>query len=128
MTQPSASPIHLATQVRLTRTGMAMRLVQNSGKAANDREPDQPLIKLLVLAQQWWARLSEGDINIETLARKAGVNASWMTRVVRLAFLAPELLEAIVTGKQPAHLDAATLLKAQLPHAWEAQAALLSAA
>lgn len=108
--------------VRLTRTGLAMRLVQANGKAAVVREPDPALIRLLLKARRWWERLATGETDIATLARAERVNDSWMTRVVRLNFLAPEVVEAILNGEQPARLTANSLaLISPLPEAWSEQ-------
>ena len=67
-----------------------------------------------------------GDIDIATLSRQEGVNASLMSRIVRLAFLSPQIVETILAGEQPAHLDAAKLITIQLPCDWQDQAAALS--
>ena len=49
-----------------------------------------------------------------------------MTRVVRLAFLAPDIVEAIVAGRQAAGIDAKALVQAgSLPIAWTEQKRLL---
>lgn len=121
-----AGEIALTAEVRLTRTGLAMKLVQPSGKAANDREPDQPMLRLLAQARQRWGRLSRGDIDIATLAREQGVNDSLMSRVVRLAFLSPDMVETILAGEQPARLDASRLVTMQLPCDWREQAEALA--
>ena len=120
--------IELISVVRLTRTGLAMRLVQANGKAAVACEPDQTLIRLLLKARSWWARLATGEIDIATLARQEQVNDSWMTRVVRLNFLAPEIVEAILKGEQPARLTADSLaLISPLPIIWSEQRDVIAA-
>ncbi|QGN54240.1 recombinase family protein [Novosphingobium sp. Gsoil 351] len=119
---PAGETIELVSVVRLTRTGLAMRLVQANGKAAVARGPDPALIRLLLKARSWWSRLATGEIDIATLAREEQVNDSWMTRVVRLNFLAPEIVEAILNGEQPARLTADSLaLISPLPIAWREQ-------
>ena len=108
--------------VRLTRTGTAMRLVDLGGKVAL-AHVDRSLINLVVQAQRWWKRLSDGQTTIAALAREEGINNSWISRVVRLNFLAPAIVEAILEGKQPAQLDGTTLTTGgELPVSWEEQA------
>ena len=122
---PGAAPsISLRSPVRLTRTGRAMRLIHTSGIAANAGTPDPALVRLLLQAWQWWERLADGTIDIATLAREAGISRSYVSRVVRLNFLAPKLVEAIVLGHQPAMLSAARLKMADLPTEWARQAEL----
>lgn len=72
----------------------------------HSRHPDSALVKLLVLARRWWARLATAEIDIATLARAEGVNDPWVSRVVRLNFLAPQIVDAILAGTQPATLNA----------------------
>ena len=56
------------------------------------------MIKALVKARRWWGDLKHGDIDINQLAIRDGVNGSYITRVLRLAFLAPDVVDAILTG------------------------------
>ena len=124
-----ASPtIKLTSQVRLTRTGLAVRLIHTNGRAATAGTPDPALVNLLVLARRWWARLSTGETDIATLARTEEVNDSWVTRVVRLNFLAPQIVDAILEGTQPAALNATALVSAELPLDWNLQVDAMIAA
>lgn len=114
--------------VRLTRTGRAVKLVQEDGRAATGSQPGPAMIRLLVTARSWWRELSRGGIDIATLSRREGVTPSWMTRVVRLAFLAPEVVEAILAGRTRAGVDAKALLATgAVPADWARQRALLVA-
>ncbi len=56
------------------------------------------------------------------LAAKAGVGATYFTRVVRLSFLAPEITKMILQGRQPPELTASTLVtQGSPPASWEDQ-------
>ena len=83
-----AQKIMLDYAVRLTRTGLAMRLVEPNGRYAT-AAVDRSLAELLVQARKWWARLAEGKMTIAALAREEVIDDSWISRVVR-NFLAPE--------------------------------------
>jgi len=96
--------------VRLKRTGMAMRLVQDNGTAAGMPEPQRHLAKLLQLARSWWTEMLEHSLTAAALASRRGLNKSYVSRVIRLNFLAPDIVEAILRGEQPASLDAKTLV------------------
>ena len=48
---------------------------------------------------------------LEDLARAKGVNATYVSRVLRLTLLAPEIVEAILDGRQPAELQLDDLLR-----------------
>ena len=58
---------------------------------------------------------------LEDLARATGVNVTYVSRVLRLTLLAPETVEAILDGRQPAGLQLDDLLKT-FPLEWERQA------
>jgi site-specific DNA recombinase len=108
--------------VRLTRTGHKLRIVQNDGRAVAITPPDASMIKLLVKAQRWWAQLQSGEITVHELAAAEGVVKSYVTRVVRLAFLAPSIIDDVLGGRQPTTLDAKRLaFTADLPTCWTEQ-------
>jgi hypothetical protein len=50
--------------------------------------------------RSWWRVLAEGEIDLPTLAGREGVTASWMVRIVRPAFLAPEPVEMLARGRK----------------------------
>lgn len=98
---PDAITLH--SDARLRRTGRAMRMIEGSGMSASGK-PDPVLSKLVARAHRWWAILKEGEINLQALAKREGVTRSYMTRVVRLAFLSPQMVEAILSSKVPVQL------------------------
>ena len=99
-----------------------MRLIQPDGKGASQKQPDRSMLSLLVKARRWWERLSEGTMDIRALAREEGVDESWVTRIVRLNFLAPEIVTAILEGNHPATLNSAALSNSGvLPARWDEQ-------
>ena len=55
---------------------------------------------------------------LEDLARAKGVTLSYVSRILRLTLLAPEIVEAILDGRQPAELQLDDLLKG-FPLEWE---------
>ena len=100
--------LELRCAARLTRSGRALRLVQASG-ALPQTAADPALVRLLVQARRWWAVLRTGELNTSALARREGVTPSYLSRVVRLAFLAPSVTEAILAGRQRAGVSVASL-------------------
>ena len=106
---PRKTAVH-SIDVRLTRTGRAMRLIDDAGAAVAGDGPSDSLVNLLAAAHRWWDELSKGNLDIRTLSRRENVSASWMTRVVRLRFLAPSVVEAILTGTVRADVDGKALI------------------
>jgi hypothetical protein len=57
------------------------------------------------------------------LARREGFNDSYITRVVRMAFLSPAEVEAVLSGRQHRNLDATLIRSAgTIPASWQEQA------
>ena len=122
MTSAADTVVTLTCPVRMTRTGHRLRLVQNDGRSVAPAPPDASMIRLLVKAQRWWAQLQRGEITIQELAASEGVVKSYVTRVVRLAFLAPSIVDDVLAGRQAATLDAKRLaFTADLPSGWAQQ-------
>ncbi len=61
------------------------------------------------------------------IGKREKVGKRYVSRIVRLAFLAPEIVEQIVKGCQPPELTAESLLRdhTQLPLDWESQNGML---
>lgn len=117
--------VTLNSDVRLTRSGKAMRLVQSNG-AAVSKGADVSLIGLLIKARRWWTQLRQGEMDITTLARVEGVHSSYLTRVLRLAFLAPAVVDAILIGTTLPHVDGKLLTLGEgIDPGWTAQRAAL---
>lgn len=115
----------LTAEVRLTRSGTAMRLVQRDSSAST-AQVDASLTRQLLLARSWWKELRGGEIDITRLATREGLTASYVTRVLRLAFLAPSVTQAILAGRLRAGVSAATLTATGgVDASWQAQEARL---
>jgi site-specific DNA recombinase len=120
--QEDANVLTLSVAAQLHRTGkeMTMRIERRDALPAR---PNPSLIKLIVRAHLFKARLlqSAGGKFAE-LARREKLNRSYYSRVVRLTYLAPDITRAILEGRQPPGLTAATLLEhSGLPLAWPEQ-------
>jgi site-specific DNA recombinase len=86
-------------------------------------KPSARLIKLLVRAHRFNTILVQSDsVGFAALAVREGVSRSYFTRVVRLSYLAPDITQAILEGRQPLDLTAEKLLAhSRLPLAWHDQ-------
>ena len=86
-------------------------------------KPDARLVKLLLRARRFNAVLTQGEgIAFAALAQREGVSPSYFTRLVRLSYLAPDITQAILDGRQPRDLTAQKLLeRSRLPLAWHDQ-------
>jgi hypothetical protein len=117
----------LSVPARLKRTGMEMKLVIQGDASVAHREPDRSLLRLLGQAQRFHDMVMNGQGKaMGKLAAEAGVNPSYFTRVFRISFLAPDIIQAIVHGRQPHELTANKLrLAGRIPWSWTGQRHLL---
>jgi hypothetical protein len=82
---------------------------------------DNAMVKALARAFRWRKMLDDGVYStLEDLGRAKGVAPSYVSRILRLTLLAPEIVEAILDGRQPAELQLDDLL-AGIPLEWELQ-------
>ena len=76
---------------------------------------DNAMVKALARAFRWRKMLDEGvHATLEDLARAKGVAPSYVSRILRLTLLAPEIVEAILDGRQPAGWPAQIVVGSQL--------------
>ena len=80
---------------------------------------DSALLKALARGFRWRKLLETGDFStIEEIADAENINPSYVSRVLRMTLLAPEIVEAILAGRQPEGL---TMARAMQPFPWEWQ-------
>ena len=66
---------------------------------------------------RWRKLLETGDYaTIEEIADAENINPSYISRVLRMTLLAPEIVETILAGQQPEGL---TMARAMQPFPWE---------
>ena len=117
----------LSVPVRLRRSGREIRMVIDGTDPFAAAKPDARLVKLLLRARRFNATLAQGEgIPFAALAQREGVSRSYFTRLVRLSYLAPDITQAILDGRQPRDLTAEKLLEhSRLPLAWHDQRIVL---
>src|SRR5947209_18081721 len=105
-----------------------MRLVLPGVAIQNDRSRCDPtLIKAIARGRAWFEDLAAGRArSLRELAERDGITRRYVRRLVDLAFLSPELVEAILQGQQPVELTITRLTELELPLAWTDQRSLLA--
>ena len=82
---------------------------------------DNTMVKLIARGHRWHRKLFDGThASIEDLAKSENISPSFVSRILRLAYLSPTLVEAILDGKYPAHLTMKDLME-PFPMDWERQ-------
>ncbi len=100
-----------------------MKFVVN-GDSKTSPKTDPVLLKLIARAHCWFDDLVSGrSASMVEIGKREKVGKRYVSRIIPLAFLAPQIVEQIVNGCQPPELTAESLLKyrTQLPPEWESQ-------
>jgi site-specific DNA recombinase len=118
-------PEVLTIRARLKRMGIEMRMVIEDGSEPANVDP--VLVRLLIRAHAIRARLlQDPGLTLREIAAEEGVVGSYASRLVRLAFLAPDIVTTILSGRHPPQLTAKQLMDdTRLPLDWRAQRELL---
>ena len=111
----------LTVEARLSRTGIGKRMVLTDG--AEPDSPDPSLIRLVSRAytvRQWL--LDNTQLTLREIAAEEGIGDSYVTRLLRLSWLAPDIIASILKGRQPPELTARRLSGFRhLPSDWTEQ-------
>ena len=132
----AATPLPSATQdeneilsipVRPRRFGREITMVIDGTDPFATMKPDARLVNLLIRARRLNAALLDNDgVAYAALAKREGVSPSYFTRLIRLSYLAPDIIQAILEGRQPRDLTPDKLLAhSRLPLVWNEQRTVL---
>jgi hypothetical protein len=108
--------------IALRRRGVERKVVLCNGDPGT-AEPDPMLCKMIGRAHLWHKQLARHDVSsVEAIALREVMDGSDVSRILQLAFLAPDIVEAILAGRQPHELTARALMRmGPLPSGWQAQ-------
>lgn len=129
MTRATPIPDTVTIQVpfRIVRRGGRKEMVLPAD-VPTQRRPDDALVKALARAFRWKRMLDSGEFaTIAELAACEKITLSYLTRVLRLTLLAPDLVAAILDGRQGPEVTLVRLME-PLPAEWTEQLQSLVAA
>jgi site-specific DNA recombinase len=118
--------LEISTPIQLARRGAELRLILK-GAAGDGANPDPNLIKTLLDARRRHRSYTgKAETNLSQIASNDDTDMADVSRSLQLAFLAPDLIGAILDGRQPSELTATKLKRLdKLPLLWEDQRVLL---
>lgn len=119
---PDASLHEIVKPFRIRRRGVESKVILGS----SDNQPgelDPKLIKLVADVRAWFDRIKAGEITeIRQLADEKGLDLGDVSRFLPLGFLAPDIVEEVVHGRQPLGLTSEKVKRIDaLPMDWQAQ-------
>ena len=117
---PIPETVTLHVPFRIVKRGGRKEMRLPAG-AALSRQADNALVKALARAFRWKRMLDSGEFTtVGELAEREGISISYLTRVLRLTLLAPEIVEAILDGQQGPEVTLARVSK-PFPLEWSEQ-------
>lgn len=114
------------TEIPMTfrrRGGKAVIVMPDGSRAIERREAliDNAMVKLLARGHRWHRKLFDGThASIEDMAKSENISPSFVSRILRLAYLSPTVIEAILDGKYPAQITMKDLME-PFPMEWSMQ-------
>lgn len=112
--------IHLSVEARLKRCGKEMRLVVSPD--SSKPEIITPILKAIVRTHKWREGVLAGDsANRKLAAKRLNLKEEYFRPIFGCAFLAPDILEAILDGRHPSDLTVRKLALRHLPLDWTEQ-------
>jgi hypothetical protein len=121
--RPEVETLTIRIPMRLQRWGGRKLIITPDGAPVPAPKPrrDETLIKALVRAHRWRRQIESGRAkSITDLAGQEDVAVAYVCRLLPLTCLAPEIVEAILDGRQPKGLRLAEML-GNGPVSWEEQ-------
>jgi site-specific DNA recombinase len=119
--RPDLDPVVVSIEAKLRRGGKGKRLVIANGAEAEVNAGLAAMIgEAFAIRNQL---LSGSDDSIEAMTERLGMGKGHLTSLVRLYYLAPDIVRALLKGRQPIGLTPTRLLRLSkdLPHAWSEQ-------
>jgi hypothetical protein len=105
MAEPETLRVHIPLTLR-NRGGHPRILPPKEIEVAMERGQDARLLRAIGRAWDWRLRLERGDVTtIADIARAEGISDRYVSRVIRLAWLAPSVLERLVLRREPTMLS-----------------------
>ena len=115
--------LRIRVPMSLKRRGGRREIVITQGLPRPRRSATQThsaLVLAVVRGHRWKELLESGRYpSIDALAARMGVDSSYVGRHLNLALLAPDIVEAVLMGREPDGLSLGTLFR--LPIEWEEQ-------
>lgn len=111
--------IELREPLQVIRRGSEVRLILENG--GQEQEAIPSLVRAVTQARTWSEWIIDGKVKtMRELAAKAGLNRHYASRILRLAALSPQLVDAVIRGE---HSPVITLVSVttDFPLEWELQ-------
>ena len=121
--QDDGTGLAVTIALSFARRGGRTHALGPAGQTAVDRPDINPALgAALIRAEAWRRKLLSGEVaTVDELAKAEGFAPTHATRILRMAFLAPDLKRMILEGRQPATLSLRAVMTKTVPLGWREQ-------
>src|SRR3984893_15739242 len=123
--RPDLDPVVLSIEAKVRRAGKGKRLVIGNGAETEGNAALVELIKEAFMIRNQF--LSGSHDSMEAMTERLGMGKGHLTSLVRLSYLGPDIVRALLKGRQPIELTPTRLLRLRkdLAHDWSEQGQVL---
>jgi hypothetical protein len=124
----SVAATTIRVPVNLCRRGQEVQIMAGDGTPLDAAPtPDAVLVRAMIRAYRWRELLESGAAtSVEWISRTEHVNASYLAKLLSLAYLAPDLTDEILHGTHPRQLMLKHIRQLNIPIDWHAQRRLFA--
>ncbi len=119
--QENVISIFIPMQIKKRGSSAMVILPKNAAREDNKPNYDYTLINAFARAYKWQKSISNGSMTIEQIMDKENIRSSFASRILRLNLIAPDIVKAIVEGKQPRDLKLQDFMITTIPDLWHEQ-------
>ena len=116
--------IQIFVPMKIRKRGGAAMMIVPEGQAVQKKNFDEKLINAFAKAYQWKTIIEDESNNLNSIsdiARNENISNSHATKIYRLNFISPKIIEAIVNGTAPRDLRLQDIFAKKAPEIWQEQ-------
>jgi hypothetical protein len=127
MTAAANITVHVPLTIR-SRGGRKLVITPDGspGVPLSRTRADPAMVKALARVHRWKRLLEEGRYaSLSEMAKAERIDRSYLGKMLGLTLLAPDIVEAILDGRQPPHIGLPALLQS-VPSMWDEQRSMIA--
>ncbi|GGC67649.1 hypothetical protein GCM10011504_52020 [Siccirubricoccus deserti] len=127
MTPSSSITVRIPLAIR-SRGGRKLVVTPDgsSGMPLSRTRADPAMVKALARAHRWKQLLEQGRYaSLSEMTKAEKIDRGYLGKMLRLTLLAPDIVEAILDGRQPSHIGLPALLRS-VPSMWDEQRSMIA--
>ena len=116
-----AKQLELKYPIRFGRKRGRVLIIEPTPRRSDQGERDSKLYNAVTQAFYWKQQMEKRRITLTELAKQEHTDRGYMGQILKLTTLAPDIIMAIIEGRQPKLLTTRGLIRGHFPYIWEDQ-------